>query len=236
MRLSSPLWVADLGTMPYRPCWTLQHRLLEGRAQGRVGDLLLLVEHPPVITLGRRGTLDDVRVPLEALSIQGVEVIPVDRGGQATFHGPGQLVGYPIIHLRERGLGPVAFVRLLEEALITALQRLGIGATRRPGLTGVWVGEEKVCAIGLRVSRAITMHGFALNVSTDLSWFSAIVPCGMPDAGVTSIVKVLGRPVDMGEVKALVARSLAEHLGAFLEWLPRQQVERLVGTPVPATP
>lgn len=230
------LWVADLGTVPYRPCWALQQRLLEMRAQGHVGDLLLLVEHPPVITLGRRGTLQDVRVSLEVLAAQGVEVIPVDRGGQATFHGPGQVVGYPIVDLRGRGLGPVAFVRALEDALIEALARLGVEGERTPGRTGVWVGREKVAAIGLRVSRGITMHGFALNVCTDLSWFSTIVPCGLPDAGVTSLERLLGCPVDREEVKALVAHALASRLGASLEWTPGERVWELVRSLAPASP
>lgn len=236
MASSAPLWVADLGTVPYRPCWALQQALLEVRAKGQVGDLLLLVEHPPVITLGRRGTLQDVLVPLDALQEQRVEVIPVDRGGQATFHGPGQVVGYPIVDLRRRGLGPVAFVRTLEDALIEALAGLGVQGERLPGLTGVWVGQEKIAAIGLRVSRGITMHGFALNVSTDLAWFSTIIPCGLPHMGVTSVERVLGHRIDLGDVKAKVAEALARRLGASLQWVVREQVWAWAKGLAPAIP
>lgn len=234
--MSLPLLVADLGTVPYCLCWALQQRLVEIRAQGQGDDLLLLVEHPPVITLGRRGTLQDVRVPVEALTAQGVEVLHVDRGGQATFHGPGQVVGYPIIDLRGRGLGPVAFVRILEDALIEALRGLGVQGERVPGRTGVWVGGEKIGAIGLRVSRGITMHGFALNVCTDLSWFSVIVPCGLPDAGVTSLERILGRTVDMGAVKELVAHATASSLGVFLKWIPGERVWEMAKGLTPAFP
>ncbi|GBD10438.1 Octanoyltransferase [bacterium HR23] len=232
--MSSPLLVADLGQVAYRPCWTLQHRLLERRSRGEGDDLLLLVEHPPVVTLGRRGTLQDVRIPLETLSAQGVEVLPVDRGGQATFHGPGQVVGYLIVDLRGRGLGPVAFVRLLERALIDALAGLGVLAQALPGLTGVWVGGEKIASIGLRVSRGITMHGFALNVATDLSWFSAIIPCGMPQVRVTSVERVVGHPVALGGVKVGVADALARALDAPLQWVPGEKVWAWAEEPAPA--
>jgi lipoate-protein ligase B len=229
--MPSPLWIADLGTVPYRPCWALQQGLRERRAQGRGEDLLLLVEHPPVITLGRRGQAHDVLAPPEVLAALGIEVVAVDRGGQATVHGPGQVVGYPIVDLRARGLGPVAFVRRLEEGLIDALASLGITASRIPGRTGVWIGGEKIASLGLRISRGITMHGFALNVSTDLSLFSLIVPCGLPDAGVTSVERVMGRRVSVDAVKALVAQGVACRLEAPPVWVPADQVWAEVGAP-----
>jgi len=196
--------------MDYADALELQRQLVEDRRAGRIGDTLLLVEHPPVITLGvktRRGSTHIVASP-EELAREGVSVHETGRGGDVTYHGPGQLVGYPIFDLRPDRCDVHQYVRDLEAALIVAVRRFGVEATRVDGLTGVWVGpagrEEKLAAIGVRISRWITSHGFALNVSTDLRHFRLIVPCGIADRGVTSLERLLGRSVPMAEVEAAV--------------------------------
>jgi len=210
--------VVDLGRVDYEPAWALQRELARARAEGRIADTLLLVEHPHTYTLGRRGRPDEVLAPPALLTALGARVYEVDRGGQATYHGPGQVVGYLILDLRAWGGGPVRFVRCLEEGVIRALARFGIPARRIEGLTGVWVGEEKICAIGVRVSRGVTYHGFALNVCPDLSFFRHIIPCGLPDRGVTSMERVLGRPISPEEVKAPLVEGLGEAFGLGMVW------------------
>jgi lipoate-protein ligase B len=165
---------------------------------------LLLLEHPPVITLGRSARPEDVLADADRLAALGVAVEPTNRGGQVTYHGPGQLVGYPILDLHPDRRDVARYLRDLEEVLIRTLARLSIDAGRRPGWTGVWVGERKVAALGVHLSRWVTTHGFALNVSTDLSAFHLIVPCGIRDRGVTSIESLLGRAIDLEQVARLV--------------------------------
>jgi lipoyl(octanoyl) transferase len=186
----------------------MQSRLHEQRAAGEVIDTLLLLEHPHVFTIGRRGTRADVLWDLAALHERGVEVVETDRGGMVTYHGPGQLVGYPIVDLGPQG-DLVGYLRRLEDVLIAALADHGIEAGRLTGATGVWVGFDKVGAIGVRVTRGVTKHGFALNVSPDLSYFGGIVPCGILDKGVTSMQRLLG---DAPSVEAL-ARTVTERFG-----------------------
>ena len=196
----------DLGTAEYEPTWELQKQLVAERQEGRGADTLLLVEHPHVITLGRRaGSMGNV------LSRQ-MPVVEVERGGDVTYHGPGQLVGYPIVRLDEGERDVHAFLRRIEEGLIAACAGLGVAAERRERYTGVWVGERKIASIGVAVRGWVTMHGFALNVSTELARFEAIRPCGMEAAVMTSLDVVLGKRVEMGTVKAVVAREMGHAL------------------------
>jgi len=199
--------VRRLGVVPYAEALALQRSLVEDRRAGRIGDTLLLVEHPHVLTLGVRGDggRSHILATADALASRGVDVFEAGRGGDVTYHGPGQLVGYPIIDLNPGRRDVHRYVRDLEEVLIRTAADYGIAAGRLDGLTGVWVGEEKLAAIGVRIARWITSHGFALNVATNLDYFSLIVPCGIPDRGVTSISRLLGRPVELEEVAARVA-------------------------------
>jgi lipoyl(octanoyl) transferase len=196
--------VRRLGLVPYPEALAIQHALVEQRRAGTVDDLLLLVEHPHVLTLGVRGDGGrlHIRARPEVLASRGVEVHEAGRGGDITYHGPGQIVGYPIIDLRPDRCDVHRFVRDLEEVVIRTASDYGIDAGRVEGLTGAWVGREKLAAIGVRLSRWITSHGFALNVATDLAYFNLIVPCGIADRGVTSLERLLGRPVDRPAVEA----------------------------------
>jgi lipoyl(octanoyl) transferase len=200
--------VRRLGTVPYDEALEMQNGLAEERRQGRVPDVLILLQHPHVLTLGARG--DGGRSHILAtparLEQLGVTVVETGRGGDVTYHGPGQLVGYPIIDLQPDRCDVHKYVRDIEEVLIRTLAAYGISAGRIEGLTGVWVGAEKIAAIGIRISRWITSHGFAFNVSTDLDYFRLIVPCGISDRGVTSLEKLLGRRVPMQEVEDRVER------------------------------
>lgn len=207
--------VRHLGLVDYQAGLDLQKELVEQRKQGRIPDQLLLLEHPHVITLGARNhnAASNVLEAPEALARRGVAVFETGRGGDVTYHGPGQLVGYPILELQGDRRDVHRYVRDLEEMLIGSVADFGIAASRIPGLTGIWVGHEKLAAIGVRISRWVTSHGFALNVSTDLSYFGLIVPCGIADRGVTSMERLLGRSVPMAEVVGAVERRC---LRAFL--------------------
>ncbi len=202
-----------LGRVDYEEAWALQRDLALRRARGETDDTLLLLEHPPVYTTGRRSCRDRLLVPPEAL---GAPLLTVDRGGDITFHGPGQLVAYPIIGLGARPRGVQAYVRGLEEAVIRTLVHYGIEAAREEGLTGVWVGRDKLAAIGVRVSRPggavggwVTSHGLALNVTVDLAWFERIVPCGIAGRGVTSMERLLGFAPPLPEVAEHLAREFS---------------------------
>lgn len=212
--------VSRLGLVPYAEALALQRDLVERRRRDEVPDQLLLLQHPPVITTGVRTA--DARAHIVAdeqeLVRRGVEVHEAGRGGDVTFHGPGQLVGYPILKLPPDRQDLHRYVRDLEEALILTLRGWGIAGSRIPGLTGVWVGQEKVAAIGVRVSRWVTSHGFALNVTTDLSQFGLIVPCGISDKGVTSMERLLGRPVAMAEVETAFVGAFAGVFGLMPEF------------------
>ena len=193
-----------LGRIGYPEAMALQdsiaRRLKDGGRDG--GEHLLLLEHPPVITLGRNAEENDVVANAETLRTLGVSIEHTDRGGQVTYHGPGQLVGYPILSLHPDRRDVSRYLRDLEEVLIRTLARFGIAASRKAGLTGVWTGEEKIAAIGVHLSRWVTTHGFALNVSTDLAHFGLIVPCGIRARGVTSMRRILGREIALEEVAA----------------------------------
>jgi len=194
--------------MDYAAALELQRRLVAQRQQGAIPDQLLLVEHPHVVTLGRNGHRENLLASDEILARAGVAFHPTDRGGDITYHGPGQLVGYPIVDLREWKRDVAAYVRALEQTLITTLAHFGIAAGRIPGLTGVWVAERKIAAIGVHISRWVTSHGFALNVSTDLSYFQYIVPCGLTKP-VTSMA-ALGVRATLNDVGYVLARHFGE--------------------------
>lgn len=207
------LRVIEAGTVPYDEAVALQEGLHEERRQGRSPDVLLLLQHPPVITLGRGADAGNLLAPRALLESRGVEVREAARGGDITYHGPGQLVGYPIVDLNAHGRDVHRYLRDVEEALIRALGSFGLQGERVPGRTGVWVGGEKVAAIGIGVRQWVTWHGFALNVSTDLDAFQFIVPCGIGDAGVTSLERLLGRPVLEEEAVEAVVRSFGAVFG-----------------------
>jgi len=198
--------VRRLGLVPYAEALALQRSLVEDRRAGRTDDVLLLVEHPHVLTLGVRGDggRAHILVTPDALASRGVQVHETGRGGDVTYHGPGQIVGYPIIDLNPDRRDVHRYVRDLETVLIRTAADYGIVAGRVEGLTGVWVGNEKLAAIGVRIARWITSHGFAFNVTTDLEYFNLIVPCGIPDHGVTSLACLMGRPVDAIEVQSCI--------------------------------
>jgi len=192
-----PLQVRRLGRIGYAEGVALQERLVADRQAGRIPDTLLLLEHDPVFTLGRRARREHLLFAEEALRARGFEVFESGRGGDVTYHGPGQVVGYPILQLAPDRCDVHRYVRDLEEVLIRTCGDHGCAATRVPGMTGCWVGQEKVGAIGVRIARWVTSHGFALNVSNDLEPFRMIVPCGITGRGVTSLERVLGRAVEM---------------------------------------
>ncbi|MGQ9488395.1 MAG: lipoyl(octanoyl) transferase LipB [Armatimonadota bacterium] len=204
------LHVRWLGSIDYTSAWEVQRRLVQQRREGTIPDTLLLLEHiPPVITLGRATHREHLLVTREQLQGLGIQLVETDRGGDITYHGPGQLVGYPILDLREHGKDVHRYLRRLEEAIIQALRHFGIEAHRKEGLTGVWVGEEKVAAMGIKVSHWVTMHGFALNICPNLSHFDLIVPCGIHDKRVTSLQNLLGQEVTLQEVVPVVVNSFA---------------------------
>jgi lipoyl(octanoyl) transferase len=212
--LHAAVQVHRLGRVGYRQAWALQRQLLAARRQGRISDTLVLLSHPPVITMGRGGRPEHLVGSLRELSGRGVEFVETDRGGDVTFHGPGQVVGYAIVDLTQRKRDLHRYLRDIEEVIVRAVAEFGIDAGRVPGLTGVWVGDAKLAAIGVRVSRWITHHGFALNVDTDLSYFDLIVPCGITDKRVTSMKKLLGRDIDRDVVEDALARSFSRVFGA----------------------
>lgn len=195
-------WLLDLGgdPVPFAEAWALQKWLVSARQRGEIPDVLVLLEHPPVVTLGRSGRTEHLRATREDLRSAGVELFSTERGGGATYHGPGQLVGYPIVDLRAVNEDIVRYVRALEATIIETLGAFGIAACRESGLPGVWVAGAKICALGVAVQRRVTMHGFALNVAAGLGGFSLINPCGL-DRPVTSMSAVLGRPVDIAAVR-----------------------------------
>ncbi len=221
-----------LGQVDYQQGLDLQRQCVTDRKAGHIGDRLMLLEHNPVITLGRAADSSNVHFSPGALQQRGVEIFQTGRGGDVTFHGPGQVVGYPIIDLHPDRRDVRRYVRDLEEVLIAVAEEHGITARRLEGLTGVWVGRDKLAAIGVRISRWVTSHGFALNVDTDLSWFDLIVPCGLRDHGVTSLARLLGKPV----APALVAEQIAGHFSRvygreMIRWTDREQAFHPVAQP-----
>lgn len=212
----------DLGRMPYGECWQLQQQLFSATLASKGADVercgtLLLVEHPAVYTLGKSGKEQNMLVSEEFLKSIGAEFYHIDRGGDITFHGEGQIVGYPILDLEQVGLGLKDYIDAIEGAVIDTIATYGIEGGRIEGASGVWIDinsprPRKICAIGVRASRYVTMHGFALNVATDLNYFNYINPCGFTDRGVTSIEKEIGRKVSLEEVKERLVEALSRKL------------------------
>jgi lipoate-protein ligase B len=207
--MGEELWVTNLGRLPYREALTLQESLREARQGDSMPDLLLLLEHPPVITKGRRTEGSDLPMGEDWYRLQGLEVESSDRGGRATYHGPGQLVGYPVMRVRD----VPAYVAAMERAMVAALADEGISAEVREGLTGVWAGEAKIGSIGVHVSRGVTTHGFAVNVDCDLQPFEWIVPCGIEGARTTSVLKETRRTGAMPCFRKRMAWRFAEEVG-----------------------
>jgi lipoyl(octanoyl) transferase len=203
--------VTDLGLTGYAAAFQLQSELVERRKRGEIADQLLFVEHPHVITMGRNGHKENMLAPVELLERAGIDFQETNRGGDVTYHGPGQIVGYPIVDLREWKRDVVAYVRGIEQTIIDALAQFGIEAGRLAGATGVWVEGAKIAAIGVHISRWVTSHGFALNIDTDLSYFQYIVPCGLTKP-VTSMRK-LGSTAARPEVMQALARAFMEYFG-----------------------
>jgi lipoyl(octanoyl) transferase len=248
--------VVQLGLIDYETGLRLQRQLIAMRKEDRVGDVLLLLEHSPVITLGRNAKAANILASTEQLTKRGVEVFECDRGGDVTFHGPGQVVAYPIFDLhglassdpKKKSLGAVEFVRRLEEVLIRTCASFGISTERVKGLTGVWTcggsqtrfltsgAQAKIAAIGVHISRGVTSHGFALNVNTDLDYFSLIIPCGITSKPVTSMHRELGRQVPMDEVAKAISRHFGEVFGSDI--VSVRTLEELTGntTDVPMKP
>ncbi|HET6781696.1 MAG TPA: lipoyl(octanoyl) transferase LipB [bacterium] len=218
---------------PYAHAWDLQKQLVEARQHGRLGDGLVLVQHEPVFTLGRSSRSEHLPFPRRALAQLGFGVFEIERGGSVTYHGPGQLVGYPILDLRSYGDDVVQFVRSLEESVLGTLADFDIEAQRIRGFPGVWAGNEKIAAVGVAVKRKVTMHGFALNVDPDLSHFAYINPCGL-NKPVTSVAKILGRPVSLAEVGLSYARRFSEVYGLTMSsMLPEALLSAASESPVP---
>jgi lipoyl(octanoyl) transferase len=207
------LHIEQLGLVNYASALELQREKVAQRKAGGIPDTLLLLEHPHVYTLGRNARPENVLVSFEFLASRGAQVVHTDRGGDVTYHGPGQLVGYPILDLTQHRRDISWFMRSLEEVFIRTAHDLGIDAGRSAGAAGVWVGNDKLVAMGVHLSRWVTSHGFALNVNTDLSYFEWIVPCGLQGKGVTSFAKLLGRKVEMDET----VERVVEHFGAVFE-------------------
>lgn len=199
--------------MPYGEAWDLQYRLHSLRREGKIEDTLLLLEHPHTYTLGKTADRANLIGSDQYLEENGIKVFEIDRGGDITYHGPGQLVGYPIIDLQKWKPDSHLYLRTLEEIMIDVLADYGITAGRKHGFTGVWISEEKIAAIGIKISRWVTMHGFAFNINTDLNLFSGIIPCGIKDKEVTSLSKILGREIDMDEIKSKIKNRFAFHFG-----------------------
>jgi lipoyl(octanoyl) transferase len=240
---NSLISVVQLGTLDYSTGLRLQQQLIALRKEEKIGDVLLLLEHKPVITLGRNAKASNVIAPPELLAQRGVEVFECDRGGDVTFHGPGQIVGYPIFDLRgfatpdgkRKTLGAVDFVRRLEEVLIRSCADFSIPTKRVKGLTGVWTeGEAKLAAIGVHISRFVTSHGFALNVNPDLSYFNLIIPCGITSKPVTSMQRELGREVDLNAVAESISRNFGVVFQSQMLWVDTLDalLGRTVGVPM----
>jgi lipoyl(octanoyl) transferase len=229
--MSRGAYVLDLGLVPYREAWDLQRSLAGAVSQGAIPDTIVFLEHPPVVTLGRRTDAQELHVPEGA----EVDVVETDRGGKSTYHGPGQLVCYPILDLERQGKDVKKYVRDLEEALIGTLAPLGVDAMRLDGLTGIWLQRppRKIASIGVHISRWVTTHGYALNVDLDPAPFTEwITACGLEDAAFTTLARELDRPVTVEEVRPLAHAAIADVFGLALEPLPADDGHGLWAQPV----
>jgi lipoyl(octanoyl) transferase len=221
--------VRRLGRTNYRDCWTLQQDLLRHRQEQLIPDTLLLTEHDHVYTIGRSGSDLHLLAEADERMALGVDVVQCDRGGDITYHGPGQIVGYPILDLTDYYLDLHRYLRDLEEVVIRTLAPYGVRAGRHADYTGVWVGDEKICAIGVKTDRWVTMHGFALNVNTDLSYFNRIIPCGIVEKGVTSLREIIGSEIAVPEMMRAVAGHFADVFGVVIDELPESGIPRFSG-------
>jgi lipoyl(octanoyl) transferase len=217
-RSRPPVRSCWLGSVPYQRAWDRQRSLVEEVRSGAAPDTLLLLEHPHVFTMGRKALAEHVLWDESERRVREVELIWSDRGGDATYHGPGQLVGYPILDLAANGLDLLEYLRGLEASLISYLAELGITGGAVPGLTGVWVGDAKVAAIGVKFNGGVVSHGFALNLTTDLDYFGGIVPCGIVDRTVTSVAALTGRRIPVEEAAHRYAAHFSRVLGLEVEW------------------
>lgn len=238
----NPIRIFDLGFAPYTSVWDLQRSIQEqiikekrairngnlAQARQRMPDTLLFVEHPHVYTLGKSGKNEHMLRSLLELQELHAEFIRTDRGGDITYHGPGQIVAYPILDLDRHFTDVTKYLRYLEEVIIRVCAHYGLAAQRQEGLTGVWIGEAKICAFGIRCSHWVTMHGLALNVNTDLRYFNNIVPCGIANKSVTSLEKELGHEVDMGEVKELIMHHFAEIFNVMLKHFHKKELDYFI--------
>jgi lipoyl(octanoyl) transferase len=227
-------WVADLGLVPYGPACELQRRLVEVRKAGAIPDVLLLCEHPHVITLGRNGKRENLRASSHVLAQMNVEFRPTDRGGDVTYHGPGQIVGYPILDLAGHRRDVRWYVDRLEEVMIRTTADFGVVAKRLEDMHGVWIdtpsGEQKLGALGVHLSRWVTSHGFAYNVATDLRFFDLIVPCGNADKRATSLECALGRPIQCEEVRVRLTAHFGNVFGRALVSVSREELHEALGS------
>ena len=198
---SRRLIYTDLGNVEFDAAWNLQHNLFDDRLSNKIDDTLLLLEHPHTYTFGKSADKNNLLLSEEELSKKKIALFDIDRGGDITYHGPGQIVGYPIISLKEWFQDTHKYLRALEEVIIKTLSEFGIESNRLEQHTGVWINDKKICAIGIKVTRWITMHGFAFNVNTDMDLFNGIIPCGIEDKGVTSLQEILGKKVNIDLVK-----------------------------------
>ncbi len=223
------LWIIDLGRQPYRPVWEFQRRMQRLRIDQKIPDTLIFVEHTPVYTIGKSGSGLHVIAQESFLAQHGIEVVEVDRGGDVTYHGPGQLVGYPIFDLHQHRKSVSFYMRQLESVFIDALAHWNLTGERNEGYTGVWVGGEKIVALGVRISRWVTMHGFAFNVNTNLAHFEGIIPCGIFHLGVTSLQKCLGHPVQLAVTREVVQKSVSHIFGFTETVVPAVDPAKLLG-------
>lgn len=208
--------ILDLGKASYKEVWDLQLRLVEKRKIDEIPDTLLIVEHPHVITLGKHGDESNIKVSLQELKRMGIEYFRVDRGGDVTYHGPGQIVGYTIFKIPGHIGGLRKFIYFIEDSIIEVLKSYRIEAHKDPKIVGVWVGNDKIAAIGLALTDSVTYHGFALNINTDLEFFNIITPCGLKDKGVTSMERILRKKVGMEEVKLKITKKISENWRRYL--------------------
>ncbi len=216
--------IIDLGHTEYKACWELQQQLFEQRAKKLIPDTLLLTEHDNVYTIGKSGNDNHLLATNAELAEKGIAIHHNDRGGDITYHGPGQLVGYPILDLSNYYHDLHRYLRDIEEVIIRTLATFGVTGSRVPEYTGVWVGNDKICAIGVKTSRWITMHGFAFNINTDLAYYNRIIPCGIFERGVTSLQQVLGQTVDLKEVSTRLVKCFGQVFGVEINNQPDEHV------------